>query len=95
MTIEQFIIYVLLAAVVGLIAERLVGSGPWGLIGTIVVGLLGIWVMLNLLHWRVPGDPVVGGVPIFTALIGAIIVDLILTFLIRSAGPRRGWRRRV
>jgi hypothetical protein len=38
---------------------------------------------------------VIGGVPIFTALIGAIIVDLILTFLIRSAGPRRGWRRRV
>ena len=28
MTIEQFIIYVLLAAVVGLIAERLVGSDP-------------------------------------------------------------------
>ena len=92
MTLAELIIYLLIAAIVGLIAERLVGTGPYGLIGNIVVGVVGIWIMLNILHWVVPGDLVVQGVPVLTAIIGAIIVDLIVSALFRT-GRGRTWRR--
>jgi uncharacterized membrane protein YeaQ/YmgE (transglycosylase-associated protein family) len=94
MTVAQLIVYLLLAAIVGLIAERLVGAGPWGIVGNIVVGLLGIWVMLNVLHWRLPGDLEIEGVPILTGILGAILVDLLLSLWLRGLGPRRAWRRR-
>jgi|SwirhisoilCB1_FD_contig_31_6805119_length_335_multi_5_in_0_out_0_1 uncharacterized membrane protein YeaQ/YmgE (transglycosylase-associated protein family) len=94
MTVAQLIVYLLVAAIVGLIAERLVGAGPWGLVGNIVVGLLGIWVMLNVVHWQLPGDLTIEGVPILTSILGAIIVDLLLSLLLRGLGPRRVWRRR-
>jgi uncharacterized membrane protein YeaQ/YmgE (transglycosylase-associated protein family) len=94
MTVAQLIVYLLVAAIVGLIAERLVGAGPWGLVGNIVVGLLGIWIMLNVLHWQLPGDLQIEGVPILTGILGAIIVDLLLSLLLRGLGPRRVWRRR-
>jgi uncharacterized membrane protein YeaQ/YmgE (transglycosylase-associated protein family) len=94
MTVAQLIVYLLVAAIVGLIAERLVGAGPWGLVGNIVVGLLGIWVMLNVVHWQLPGDLMIEGVPILTSILGAIIVDLLLSLLLRGLGPRRIWRRR-
>ena len=95
MTITQLIIYLLIAAIVSIIAERLVGSGPWGLLGNIIVGLIGIWLMLNVLHIVLPGDPVIDGVPIITAILGAMIVDILLSLLVRGTGPRRAWRRRT
>jgi uncharacterized membrane protein YeaQ/YmgE (transglycosylase-associated protein family) len=94
MTIGQVIVYILIAAVVGLIAERIVGSGPWGLVGTVLVGLAGIWVMQNVLRWTSPIEIHVEGVPLITSIIGASIVALIVSFLMRGRGPRRVWRRR-
>ena len=79
--------YLLIAAIAAIIAERIVGAGPYGLIGTILLGVVGIFVMVNLLHFVIPGDPVVGGVPILTAILGAIIVDAIYLAVMR--GPRR------
>jgi uncharacterized membrane protein YeaQ/YmgE (transglycosylase-associated protein family) len=93
MTLTALIVYLLIAALVSIIAERIVGAGPWGLLGNIIVGLIGIWLMLNVLRIVLPGDPVVAGVPILTAIIGAMIVDIILSLLVRGAGPRRTWRR--
>jgi hypothetical protein len=43
--------------------------------------------MVNLLHFVIPGDPVIGGVPILTAILGAIIVDAIYLAVMR--GTRR------
>ena len=95
MTVTQLIVFLLIAAIVSIIAERLVGIGPWGLLGNIIVGVIGIWLMLYVLHVVLPGDPVVAGVPILTAILGAIIVDLIFVLLFRAVGPRRGWGRPV
>jgi uncharacterized membrane protein YeaQ/YmgE (transglycosylase-associated protein family) len=94
MTVTELIVYLIIAAIVSIIAERIVGSGPWGLIGNIIVGVIGIWLMLNVLHFVIPGDPVVAGVPILTAILGAMIVDIIVSLLVRGTGPRRSWRRR-
>ena len=95
MTVTELIIYLIIAAIASIIAERIVGAGPWGLIGNIIVGVIGIWLMLNVLHFVIPGDPVVGGVPILTAILGAMIIDLIVSLLVRGRGPRRTWRRRT
>jgi uncharacterized membrane protein YeaQ/YmgE (transglycosylase-associated protein family) len=93
MSITDLLIYLLIAALVGLIAERLVGTGLYGLIGNVLVGLAGIWIMLNLFHWSFPGDLVVGGVPVITAILGAILVEVVLSLLLRSVRGRRTWRR--
>lgn len=95
MSITTLIVYLLVAAICSIIAERLVGSGPWGLLGNIIVGVIGIWLMLNVLHVVLPGDPVVAGVPILTAILGAIIVDILLSLLLRGTGPRRTWHWRA
>ena len=93
MNVADLIVYLLIAAVVGLIAERIVGGGAYGLLGSIIVGVLGIWVMLNVLHWSFPGDILIGGVPIITALLGAILINIIISALL-SAGRGRRWVRR-
>ena len=94
MTLVQLIIYLLIAAICGLIAERLVGTGPYGLLGNIIVGVVGIWLMLNVIHWVFPGDLTVSGVPVITAIIGASIIDLAVSLLLRGGGGRRSWRWR-
>jgi uncharacterized membrane protein YeaQ/YmgE (transglycosylase-associated protein family) len=94
MSITALIVYLLVAALCSIIAERLVGAGPWGLLGNIVVGVIAIWLMLNVLHIVLPGDPVIAGVPILTAIVGAIIIDLLLGLLGRGTGLRGAWTRR-
>jgi uncharacterized membrane protein YeaQ/YmgE (transglycosylase-associated protein family) len=86
-SVIDLLIYVLIAAIAAIIAERIVGAGPYGIIGTIILGVVGIFVMVNLLHFVIPGDPVIGGVPILTAILGAIIVDAIYLAVMR--GTRR------
>jgi uncharacterized membrane protein YeaQ/YmgE (transglycosylase-associated protein family) len=95
MSITVLIVYLLVAAICSIIAERLVGTGPWGLLGNILVGVVGIWLMLDVLHIVLPGDLVIAGVPILTAILGAIIVDLLLSLVVRGTGPRRTWSRHV
>jgi uncharacterized membrane protein YeaQ/YmgE (transglycosylase-associated protein family) len=93
MDVTGILIYLLIAALVGVIAERLVGTGVYGLVGNVLVGLAGIWLMLNLLHWRFPGDLMVGGVPVITAILGAILVDVVLSLILRGTRGRRRWGR--
>jgi len=84
------IVYLLVALLAGIIAERLVGAAlPGGLIGTILAALLGIALMLNVLHFAVPGDVQVGGVPLITAILGAALVLVLWIVLVRGLGPLR------
>ena len=94
MSITALIIYLLIAAICSVIAERLIGVGPWGLLGNIIVGVIGIWLMINVFHVVLPGDLVVAGVPILTAILGAIIVDFLFYIVVRGMGTR-GSRRRI
>jgi uncharacterized membrane protein YeaQ/YmgE (transglycosylase-associated protein family) len=73
-----FLIWLAIAAVVGLIAEFIVGWRlPFGIIGAIVAALIGIWLLTNVVQLIIPGDPVIYGIPIFRALIGAILLVLL------------------
>ena len=86
------LIYLVIAAVVGFIAESLVGWRlPFGIVGAIIAALVGIWLLTHVIQVNIPGDFTIAGqpIPLIKALLGAIIVVAIwhlLTF--------PGWRGR-
>ena len=86
----NFILYLVIAAIVGLIAEYIVGWRlPLGIIGAIVAALVGIWLMTQVIIISGLGDINIGGVPIIMALLGAIILVALWHML-----TYRSWHRR-
>ncbi|MBI4496725.1 MAG: GlsB/YeaQ/YmgE family stress response membrane protein [Chloroflexi bacterium] len=85
MTVLGFLLMLLVAAIVGWIADLIVpGRLPWGWLGAIIAGLVGAWIGTALLGaW----GPEVGGLFLVPAIIGAIIfafiVDLVLKATVR------------
>ncbi len=68
------IMYLLVAAFVGFVAEFIVGWRlPFGIIGAIIAALVGIWIVSHVVILIIPGDPALFGIPLFKALIGAIL----------------------
>ena len=87
----NFIIYLIIAALVGFVAESIVGWRlPFGFIGAIIAALIGIWLMTQVIILTGIGDIYVYGVPIIRALIGAIIL-VALWYLLTA--PLRSRRR--
>ena len=87
---SNFLIYLLIAAIVGLVAEFIVGWRlPFGIVGAIIAGLIGVWLMTQVIILSGFGDINVANVPIIRALIGAIILVALWHLL-----TYRGWRRR-
>lgn len=88
----SMVIYLAIAAVIGLIAETIVGWRlPFGIVGAIGAALLGIWLLTNVVQVTIPGDFTIAGqpIPLIKALLGAFVVVIIwhlITF--------PGWRHR-
>lgn len=92
MTLTHLLILLLVGAVVGLIAERLVKRPlPYGWIGAIAAGLLGAWLMTDVLQIIIAPEVSVIGIPLISATLGAMIVVFALSLL--SGGSRLGYRR--
>src|SRR5947209_4483989 len=90
----NLIVYLIVAAIVGFIAEAIVGWRiPFGFIGAIIAALIGIWLMTQVIIITGVGDINVFGVPIIRALIGAIIL-VAVWHLITYGLSRRGRRYR-
>ena len=86
----DLILYLIIAAIVGYIAERIVRSTvPFGIVGSIIVALIGIWLMTRVIVINGIPDITVLGVPLIRALIGAIL----LVLLWRALTYRRVTRR--
>jgi uncharacterized membrane protein YeaQ/YmgE (transglycosylase-associated protein family) len=69
------IIYLIVGAIVGLIAEAIVGWRlPFGIIGAIIAGIIGAWLLTHVIIISGIGDIYIQGVPIIRAIIGAIIL---------------------
>jgi uncharacterized membrane protein YeaQ/YmgE (transglycosylase-associated protein family) len=94
------IVYLIVAAIVGLVAEGIVGWRlPFGFIGAIILALIGIWLMTQVIIIDGLGDINIGGVPILRALIGAILLVAVWHALTYNSWRRRerrgyGYRRR-
>ena len=84
------VMYFLVAALVGFIAEFIVGWRlPFGIIGAIIAALIGLWIVNNVVTLIIPGDPVLFGMPLFKALIGATLFAALWYLL-----TYRLWHRR-
>ena len=95
MTLTHLLVLLLVGALAGLIGERLVSRGmPGGLIGAIVAGLVGAWLMVDILHVVLAPELALGGIPIISAILGAAVVVLLFS-LVAGGGAfgHRGWRR--
>jgi uncharacterized membrane protein YeaQ/YmgE (transglycosylase-associated protein family) len=92
MTLTHLLILLLVGAVVGLIAERLLNRAlPYGWIGAIVAGLLGAWLMTDELHIIIAPQVSVIGIPLISAILGAMIVVFVFSMI--TGGGRFGYRR--
>jgi uncharacterized membrane protein YeaQ/YmgE (transglycosylase-associated protein family) len=89
----NFIVYLIVAAIVGLVAEFIVGWRlPLGFVGAIIAALLGVWLMTQVIIISGLPDIMIQGVPIIKALIGAIIFVAIwhlITFGLWRSRSRR------
>ncbi|HEU5375617.1 MAG TPA: hypothetical protein VFV38_09280 [Ktedonobacteraceae bacterium] len=92
----NFIIYLLIAAIVGIVAEFIVGwRMPLGIVGAIIAGIIGVWLMTQVIIITGFNDITYNGVPLIRALIGAIIlVALWHALTYRSWHHRRSYYRR-
>jgi uncharacterized membrane protein YeaQ/YmgE (transglycosylase-associated protein family) len=73
----NFIIYLIIAAIIGLLAEFIVGWRlPFGFVGAIIAALIGIWLMNNVIIISGLPDIIIPTSPpvyLIRALIGAIL----------------------
>lgn len=89
----NLIVYLLVAALVGFVAEAILGwRAPLGFIGAIIAALVGIWLMTQVIVIAGLGDyyiPTSPPIPIVRALIGAIVLVAIWHFVFGGAFRRR------
>lgn len=89
----NFILYLIIAAIVGVIAEYIVGwKLPLGIIGAIIAGMVGAWLMTQVISIQGIGDFYLWGVPVFRALIGAILLIAVWHLITGGFSRRRRYR---
>lgn len=77
----------IIGGIIGWLAGLIVGRDvPGGIIGNIIAGIIGAWLGTALLgSW----GPSLGGFAIIPALIGAILVILIISFIMKNMRKTR------
>ena len=96
MTLLHLIVLIVVAAVCGLIAERVMGrSLPFGWIGATVAGFVGAWLMVDVFHLVILPTLSIEGLPIVSAILGAIIVVVLFSLVAGRLGTGHGrsWGR--
>ena len=84
MTLETFLLWLVVGAISGWLASAVVGGG-FGLIGDIIVGIVGAFIggwLFSAAGWHTPFGGLAG--TIFIAFIGACILLLILRLIARA-----------
>ena len=74
-TFIQFIVWLIVAAIVGFLGELIAGRrAPDGILGSIMVGLFAIFLIVGFFHFSIQGEPKIEDVPIFSTLIAAAMI---------------------
>jgi uncharacterized membrane protein YeaQ/YmgE (transglycosylase-associated protein family) len=93
----QVLIWIVIAALVGVVGELLAHRrAPDGIVGAILVGLLAIFLIVGVFHFRITGEPLLGGVPLIsTIIVAALLVGIWSGFAYRRVQPHyaRYYRR--
>jgi uncharacterized membrane protein YeaQ/YmgE (transglycosylase-associated protein family) len=93
------IIYLIIAAIIGFIAESIVGWRlPFGIVGAIAASLVGVWLLTTVIPVDIGGDITIAGepIPLIKAALGAIVVVAVwhaITYPFWHE-RERGYRRR-
>lgn len=87
MTLSELIIMIIIAALVGVIGEVLARRRtPFGFVGAAILGFIAIFLVVDVLHWHIIGEPFLDGVPLITSIIAAaILVAIWSAFAYRHA----------
>ena len=89
-TFTQFIVWIIIAAIVGFLGELIAGRrAPAGILGAIMVGLFAIFLIVGFFHFSISGEPKLEGVPIISTIIAAVMLVIIWS----SLAYRGGWRK--
>lgn len=87
---SSLIVYIIVAALVGVVAELIVGwKLPFGIIGAVIAGLIGVWLVSRVVIINGLPDFEIDDVQIIHALIGAIVLVTIWHIITYPF-----WRRR-
>jgi uncharacterized membrane protein YeaQ/YmgE (transglycosylase-associated protein family) len=88
-TLTTLLIWLLIAAIVGVIGELIAQRrAPGGIIGAIVLGFLAIFLLVGVLHLHIPGEPFWYGVPLISSiLVAAILVAIWSGFAYHRVRP--------
>ena len=74
-TFTQLVIWIIIAALIGIIGEFIAGRrAPAGIVGAIMIGLLSIFLIVGFFHFHIVGEPTVEGVPLISTIIAAVIL---------------------
>ena len=89
-TLLQFIVYVGIALIGAYLATTMTGTRhPFGILGAFIVALVGEWIMINVLRILVAPEVSFAGVPIITAILGALLLALVWVVLVHGKQYRQ------
>lgn len=88
-SLTQVLIWIIIAAVVGVVGELLARRrAPDGIIGAVLLGFLAIFLVVGLFHFHIAGEPFLGDVPSISSIIAAaILVAIWSAFAYRRVHP--------
>jgi uncharacterized membrane protein YeaQ/YmgE (transglycosylase-associated protein family) len=86
-TLGNLIIWLIIAALVGIIGELIARRRtPFGIVGAIILGFIAIFLVVGVLNLHISGEPYLNGVPIITSILAAaVIVAIWSAFAYRHA----------
>ena len=75
MSLSTILVWIIIAAIVGFLGELIARRrAPEGIIGAIILGFIAIFLVNDVLHVFISGEPRYAGVPIITSIIAAAIL---------------------
>lgn len=90
LSLAQLIVFLLIAVIAAWLAGMFFGIRyPFGFIGAFVAAIIGEWLMINVFHILLAPEVSYAGIPIITALVGALILAFLVALVIGG-----GWHRR-
>lgn len=88
-TFTQLIIWIIIAAIVGLIGELIARRrAPDGCIGAMILGFLAIFLVVGVFHFSITGEPTLEGVPLISSIIAAAILVLVWSGFVYARARR-------
>ncbi len=89
LSLAQLIVFLVIAVLAAWIAGAVLGVRyPFGFVGAFIAAIIGEWLMLNIFHIILAPEVSYAGIPIITALVGALILAFVVALVLGGGGRR-------